>query len=445
MSSTVPTPSAGNTPPAHLTKPKAHDKPAPDAPAGDVFASLLALLGQAPALPDGPTDGATNLTQDTSAQDGTGRTDTPVYQLFAGSPLPLAVSAQTGQTASVAPNTAPAARPTDPGQTTDPRRSQTLEGFVAVESHESVPAAALETGPTAKRWGPAPAFAWRNTPGAAQTAPSRATPHSTGQSPLGWQRVPPYAADPSTMLAGGLTAPRATVALDERFAAQFPRAAEGTSSPRADMAMGAEEGIADSAIGPTPLGAAQRPGSDVLSTPTTPGSTVTGTGDAGGLGGSSDGHGPQGQGSPHQPNLQQAQDRADDRTEVGHWGTGALRHASLRVGEDAATAIDIQLRVQGQQVDVNFATENPEARDALREQASAALSELMQQGGLGLGGVSVGTQGHSRHPSGDPSTTTGQGPSSVLVGLARRNGQSADAAAPTRPRTDGNRPLDVFA
>jgi len=295
------------------------------------------------------------------------------------------------------------------------------------------------------RSGPAPAFAWRNTPGAAHTAPTRATPFSAGQSPLGWQRVPPQAADPLTLQLGGLTAPRATVALDERFAAQLPRAAAGTNSARADMAMGAEEVIADSAMGPTPLGAAQRPGHDGMGTPTTPGSTVTGTGDAGGLGGSSDGHGPQGQALPHQTDLQQTQDQANDRTEVGHWGMGALRHASLRVGEDAATAIDVQLKLQGQQVDVNFATDNPEARDALREQASGALSELMQQGGLGLGGVSVGTQGHSRHASGDPSSTKGQGPSKVQMGLAGRNGQSADAAAPPRPRTDDNRPLDVFA
>jgi flagellar hook-length control protein FliK len=91
---------------------------------------------------------------------------------------------------------------------------------------------------------------------------------------------------------------------------------------------------------------------------------------------------------------------------------------------------------------VNFTTDSPEARDALREQASAALSELLQQGGLGLGGVSVGGQGQSRD---DASRGQGAGPSTVQLGQARRTGHETEGTAPARPRTDGSRPLDVFA
>jgi len=55
--------------------------------------------------------------------------------------------------------------------------------------------------------------------------------------------------------------------------------------------------------------------------------------------------------------------------------------------------------------------------------------------------VSVGGQGQSR----DPSRDQGQGPSTVQLGQARRAGHEAEGATPARPRTDGNRPLDVFA
>src|SRR5690606_15270324 len=52
---------------------------------------------------------------------------------------------------------------------------------------------------------------------------------------------------------------------------------------------------------------------------------------------------------------------------VSHWGTQHLRHASLRVGEAGADAIDIQLSMKGQEVQVAFQSDNAEARASLRE------------------------------------------------------------------------------
>lgn len=441
MSTTVHTHGTGSTPPAHQAKPKAQDKPAQDAAPGDLFASLLALIGQAPALADATTatatDNPTDLAQDNTGQDGASGTDPRGTLLFAGGPLALAGSALAATPGASALTTALAARPAEPGNT--------LEGFRAVEGHETLPTAALEAGlaggtEPGKRAGPAPAFAWRNTPGAAQAAQTTATQFGTSQSPMAWQRVQAQAADTGLSLAGGLTAPRATVALDERFASQFHRAPDGLAPPWAGAAMGADEAAADATLGQAPANSAQRLGTDALGA-AAPGTVVAGTGDAGGLGSSGDGQGAQSQASPDQGDGQNPATAGEEPTEIGHWGTGALRHASLRVGEDAATAIDIQLKVQGQQVDVNFTTDNPEARDALREQASAALGELLQQSGLGLGGVSVGTHGQSR----DPSREQAQGSSTVQLGQARRNGQEAEGNVPARPRTDGSRPLDVFA
>lgn len=439
MSTTVHTQSTGSTPPAHQAKPKAQDKPAADAAPGDLFASLLALIGQAPALADLPTDSTAGLATDGSAQGDASGTDQRGLPLLGAT---LAGNTLAGTTLGQALPTAPVDRNARPGIA--------LDGFTAVQAHDTLPAAALEATPASapeagKRSGHAPAFAWRNAPGAAQPAPSTAAPFGAAQAPMNWQRVQTMGGDAQQPLPGALTAPRATVALDERFASQFHRATEGIASQPLAAGFGLGENSADTALGLAPAGSATRQGSDGLSA-AAPGTVVAGASDANGLGNSSgDANSPQGQASPDQADPQQAQGLADEPTEIGHWGTGALRHASLRVGEDAATAIDIQLKVQGQQVDVNFATDNPETRDALREQATAALSELLQQSGLGLGGVSVGTQGQPRHSSGDASGGSGQGPSTVQLGQARRAGQGAEAAAPARPRTDDNRPLDVFA
>lgn len=435
MSTTVHTQGTGNTSPTHQTKPKAHDKPAQDAAPADLFANLLALIGQAPALDDVAIDGATPLTQDTTAQDGQGGTDKRGALVFAAGPLPLAGANLTGANVSGPLTNALTGRPVAPGQG--------LEGFTAVDTPESLPTAALDTATAGKRTGPAPAFAWRNAPGAATAAQATATQFGNAPTPMSWQRVQGLAPDASSAMPGGLSAPRATVALDERFAPQLQRSTDGVTSPSLGALAALDGDNADAPSALSPSGTSLRQGGDALGT-SAPGTVVAGAGEAGGLGGSGD-NASQGQASPDQPDAQNPATQADEPTEIGHWGTGALRHASLRVGEDAATAIDIQLKVQGQQVDVNFATDNAETRDALREQASAVLGELLEQSGLGLGGVSVGTHGQSREQRREASDGAGQGPSTVQLGQARRAGQEADGQAPARPRTDGNRPLDVFA
>ena len=61
---------------------------------------------------------------------------------------------------------------------------------------------------------------------------------------------------------------------------------------------------------------------------------------------------------------------AAEEPTVTHWGTQHLRHASLRVdGEAGEQAIDIQLSMKGQEVQVAFKTDSAEARASLRENA----------------------------------------------------------------------------
>ncbi|MEZ5704100.1 MAG: flagellar hook-length control protein FliK [Burkholderiaceae bacterium] len=128
-----------------------------------------------------------------------------------------------------------------------------------------------------------------------------------------------------------------------------------------------------------------------------------------------------------------------------------LRHANVRVGEGTDEAIDIRLSLEGDAVNVDFRTDNADVRAGLQSNAGDALSDLMQRGGVQLGGVSVGAQ--SQQPGGQPGNPSG---APTRVGAA--NGRSATSANathtpgdelrprnPTTRRSDGGPSLDLFA
>ena len=124
----------------------------------------------------------------------------------------------------------------------------------------------------------------------------------------------------------------------------------------------------------------------------------------------------------------------------------ALRHASLRVGENGEDAIDIQLALRGEQLNVDFRTDSAEARATLQSQASETLSDMLERGGIQLGQVSVGAQSQQSNRQGNAEARH------AVSSAARRNGTPGTtgasdeglrpAAAPRR--SDGSRPLDLF-
>lgn len=127
-----------------------------------------------------------------------------------------------------------------------------------------------------------------------------------------------------------------------------------------------------------------------------------------------------------------------------------LRHASVRVGEGTAEAIDIRLSLEGDEVNVNFRTDNAEVRAGLQSQAGGSLSELMQRSGLQLGGVSVGSQsqqsaGQSGQSGQSSDGSHPQGRNPATNGGDRRQETSGSARAPIARRADGGPALDVFA
>jgi len=129
--------------------------------------------------------------------------------------------------------------------------------------------------------------------------------------------------------------------------------------------------------------------------------------------------------------------------QISHWGTQNLRHASLRVGQGGQDAIDIKLSVKGQEVQVDFRTDDADARASLENSADESLAEMLQRSGIQLAGVSVGAQGQGSDRKASSGETTEQ-----RAGRASQR-VAGTPVAPEAPRTaplraDGSRPLDLF-
>jgi flagellar hook-length control protein FliK len=134
--------------------------------------------------------------------------------------------------------------------------------------------------------------------------------------------------------------------------------------------------------------------------------------------------------------------------QLSHWSTQHLRHAHLRLGEGALDSVDIRLSMQGQDLSVDFRTDNADIRQSLAQQANQSLATLLERSGIALADVSVGAQQQQRQPQGQGSepqrggglAQVGRGP----AGRAEAESVAVRAPAAQPLRADGSRPLDLF-
>jgi len=384
----------------------------------DLFSSLLALLSP-DALPldpqGGELAGTAQPAEDPPAED-TAITDNPLAALMAWTaPHALEPAPLTGE-ASLA------------GET---RGLDTRAERLGATSADALPVA---NGTAPGRQVAAP---WQPTartpasPAANPFAPNPSgTPTGSGDTPaMRWSR----AASPADT-AGNAWPVRSTVALDARFQAATPT---GTVAAFAPGAPGAADADDLALPGASPTGGARAIGEAAAG--------LAGATADSGLGGeaSAEGGGTHSDSGTEQNTAQDpyAAPADAEAVEVQHWGTGAMRHASLRVGEDAQNAIDIQLALRGDEVQLDIRTDDAAAREALREQAQAALGERLQQGGLTLGQVSVGEQGQGQGElRRDGQATPANAP------RGERAGAEAGETAAARPASTGTgeRGLDLF-
>lgn len=453
MSTTTPS-SASPTGPAHAAqasgRPGAAGQRKPGhQDAADLFASMLSLLSatdDTPAIPlmgDAATESPVDLTDSPQAQG-----DATLAAMMQWAGLPQAGAAARGTpgtqdalaTDASAPGTtaraalgagAPDALP--PGlqvlAQAEAPDAQTLAALSAAPADGSAetatptplvtdaPAAAAATSP-APNSAARPANSWRGQPPATATHALQQTHHDTAQADRLQVRVQTEVA----------SAVRSTVALDERFATL---ATAASTSPAPDTP------LQTTGTGTSAIAAASLPGSGGTDLSGQPGSE----GDAG-----AQAHAPEhalsDETSDAEPRVDEDWAQAQDNLDA--FASPTLRQASLRVGEAGEDAIDIQLSLNGQALDLGFRTDNADARAALARHAEGGLAELLQRGGIQLGDVSVGS--HSGQSAGGHAPQA-QVRSQAPIATGHRGGGTDTTAAPMaplQPRKDGNRPLDLF-
>lgn len=399
--------------------------------AGDIFANLLSLLANTQVLPEAATAPSAALADgagtDKEPPDGT---ENPLTALMAWG-LPGAADAALGKKAGAQGADGSTGLPAAASLSDRAAANAATDGKLDISGMTPVEPTPLEIAP--KGAVALPANAVR--PGTTFVPTARAAEASTGGAAGPQWRHASMASTETLAIqqAANQTAQgapvRSTVALNERFGL-----APGVPLATTELREAAGEGFSLSSAAGTgsrsPEGAPALPGA------------LSGEG-----AGSSDHNGSDTGGfdkSEAQADSPFADANAAEEPTVTHWGTQHLRHASLRVGGEAGEqAIDIQLSMKGQEVQVEFKTDNAEARASLREHAGESLGDLLNKSGMQLGGVSVGAQGQQgSRGDGAPARQNG------VRGVG--SGSQAAAAAPSRPvqaapRADGSQPLDVFA
>ena len=396
----------------------------------DLFASLLSLVSDTHLAATATAEGeVTDTTQDDTLPEDTSQN--PLAALLAWTTPTL----QAASTTPAKPDTAPPAPTTPVAAEGTPKKEAGLDitGMTRVDEPAAPSAAAQARAAVASR----PAFSPIN--------PNAASASVTSTANL--QRLPEGQASATPAMVWQRGAVSSTEALQQQHSAQFAQArATVALNERLGLTGGAEAGASPgTTVGAREFtsGGLAGPGAAAGGAPAQDGALTAAGASAGDSSTGSDAsssHNPADQGSGDGQPHAEAGAEAEGPV-VSHWGTQHLRHASLRVGEGGADAIDIQLAVKDQEVQIAFQTDNAEARATLRESAGESLADLLQRSGIQLGSVSVGSQGQA-HSDG-----SGARPTVRSIESVGRGGPAAETAAPAaaRPRTDGSRPLDVFA
>ncbi|KRC08633.1 hypothetical protein ASE11_23000 [Hydrogenophaga sp. Root209] len=421
VNNTAPKPVEANARPAQAGARAQDRKPE----SGDIFSSLLSLLTNTQLLPDAATASSAapddNTTRDKDARDGP---ENPLTALMSWG-LPVAADVALGTKAGAQGAEGNIGRP---GAASGGADALSTEGKVDITDMTPVEPTPVDIAPKGSVALPANAVR----PGA-PFAPTARAADATHSSVAGTQWRHASLASTETQAIQQAAHPasqvRSTVALNERFGV-----APGVPLATTDLRDANTEGFSL----PTSGGAGSRSPDAATALPgAASGEGATGSDSAGSDASAFD----QTDGQADNPF---AEANAGEEPTVTHWGTQHLRHASLRVGGEAGEqAIDIQLSMKGQEVQVEFKTDSAEARASLRENAGESLGDLLGKSGIQLGGVSVGAHGQ-QGARGDEASTRQNG----VRGVAQTS--QTPAAAPSRaahasPRADGSQPLDVFA
>ena len=123
--------------------------------------------------------------------------------------------------------------------------------------------------------------------------------------------------------------------------------------------------------------------------------------------------------------------------QVSYWISQGIQNAELTFGGADAQPVQVSISVLGNEAQVEFRTDQPEARDLLAS-AAAHLKDLLQSQGMVLTGLSVGSSG----------TGGGHAREQRALSEVRRNAPRATpevaAVRPAAPKAASGRMVDLF-
>ena len=124
--------------------------------------------------------------------------------------------------------------------------------------------------------------------------------------------------------------------------------------------------------------------------------------------------------------------------QVSYWISHDVKNASLKLDGLGSKPVEVSISMQGNEAQVAFRSDDPSARDLLQH-ASAHLKEMLQQEGVVLSGVSVGTSGGDNAKDQQASN-----PASSMRQAIVAPSQSDTLATGTRSGQASGRALDIF-
>lgn len=143
-------------------------------------------------------------------------------------------------------------------------------------------------------------------------------------------------------------------------------------------------------------------------------------------------------------NLDQAMDSLG--AQISYWASNSIRRATVRLNAGLKDALEVDVRIKDGSAQLDFRTNDTQARQLIQAQAPSVLSELLAKSGIGLEGLSVA----AGNAGGQNKQGYGEASQPGWTPLGRQTMDTLGTAATEMSRSTqgsrhGNGGLDVFA
>lgn len=122
--------------------------------------------------------------------------------------------------------------------------------------------------------------------------------------------------------------------------------------------------------------------------------------------------------------------------QVSYWLGRGVKQAQIQVEAGLERPLEVAVSLDKGQAVLHFLTDDSAARTAIEQGAADALRQALSRDGIGLAGLSVGSQGRQDQP---------QGQSAHAGRPGERSDNAAAEAAPRTPQRQSSRVLDLYA